>query len=282
MLKSLLSILFSFTAPNLYCQPQWQLIPKIERNDFYTFEGSIDNKYPILMYIAYTGDYCGSNDNDKWNPRIVKGWYQYKKIGKKIPLIGSLHFGDMAEYGLKFFVPINLMDTLHHVTCTLDKYKEMFFMHKRHSIDTMQWIKYGQDTFLYTYLITTHAASWQTNATLSFEVDGIDLLKVNLSEVAKNLYIDKIEVEAASYIEGQFYFILRFGHMTNPGFPDSGYCGSGWEEWLVFMQISNALQVAKFDYFQTESCYTLIDVEYTFNKEHPEFGIIKKKNDDKK
>lgn len=279
--RFLFSVLLISSA-QLYSQQAWELKPNIERNAYSILEGSIDAKYPISMYLEVTWNYCGPNDNYKWNPRIIKGWYEYKRIGKKIPLIGSINGGDNAEYYLKMYVPENVLDTLDGKTCTLDKFKEMFFIpvgyySERYSMDSMQWTNHGEENFHPVYLKEVHPSTWKTLAALSFKVDNIELLKIDLSKLASNEFIDKVEVEAVKEFDGNFYFIVRFGHLTTPGWFGSGQCGAGWEEWLAFIQINNSLEVEKFEYFQNESCYKLIEADYSFNKEHPEYGIIVKK-----
>lgn len=178
MIKRTLTLFLLIISAKLLGQQTWELQPRIERNAYTTLEGSIDNKYPISMFLKLTWDYCGSNNNDKWNPRIIKGWYEYKKIGKKIPLIGSIDRSDGAAYYLKLFVPDYVLDTLDAKTCSPDKFKEMFFIpvgftSARYSLDTMQWSKFGQGSFLPVYLKEAHPASWKTFARLTFKIDNI-------------------------------------------------------------------------------------------------------------
>lgn len=282
MIKHCLLIFFLVGSVDVYCQQTWELVPTIERNAYTILEGTIDNKYPIRMYLEKTWDYCGPNDNYKWNPRIVRGWYEYKKIGKKIPLIGSLDQGDMREYALKLFVPDRILDTLDGMTCNLINYKEMFFIPEgyysnRYCLDTMQWSKYGQERFLQVYLKETHPSTWTTTATLSFQFDKIGLLDFDLSNSSSNKFIDKIDIEASKEINGNFFFIVRWGHLTTPGWLGSGQCGAGWEEWLGMLVINNDLEISKFEYYQNESCAKYIDTQYSFDKEHPEKGISMKK-----
>ena len=78
-MKPFLFIVFVLNAFNLCCQESWRLIPMIERNAYSILDGTIDNKYPISMYLELTWNYCGPNDNYKWNSRIIKGWYEWKR-----------------------------------------------------------------------------------------------------------------------------------------------------------------------------------------------------------
>jgi len=277
MIKTNLILFFLLVTLKAFSQQTWQLIPNIERNAYYYLEGSIDNKYPISMYLELTGGFCGPNNNNRWNPRLMKGWYEYKNIGKKIPLIGSFNGSDGADYYLKMFAPITITDTLPLVNCELSEYKEMFFIKYGFSMDTMDWMKYGQNPLFYpVFLKETHQFSWHTVATLLLNINGFNLTEFNLSELTKDQYIDKVDVEASNYINGKFYFILRFGHTTIPGTSGSGYCGAGWEEWLGFLEINDELDVAKFEYFQNESCLNFIETVYHFDKSHPELGIMAK------
>ncbi len=263
-------------------QPEWKLTPTIERNAYTILEGSIDNKYPIEMYLEYTWNWCGESDNNRWNPRILKGWYLYKKIGKRIPLIGSIDLGGSRENTLKLFVPESIMDTLDSKTCLPAKFKEMFlipsdYYRGYYSLDTMQWSKYGQDNFLQAYLKETHTATWKTTVTLTLQVDGIDLVEFDLSNSVSNEYIDYLNIEASKEINGVFYFIIRWNHPTIPGSRHLGHCGAGQEGWIGFLELNNSLEISRFEYFQSESCLKFIDTEYSFEVEHPEKGIIMKK-----
>ena len=278
MIKIFLVIFLGVGSMKIFSQQSWELVPKIERNAYTILEGSIDNKYPIRMYLESTWRWCGPNDNYKWNPRIVRGWYEYKKIGKKIPLIGSSHSGDSREYSLKLFVPQYVLDTLDDKTCACKNYKEMFFIpegyyEERYSWDTMQWSKYGQEGFLQVYLKETHLSTWATTATLTFQNNNIGLVDFDLSNSSSNQYIDKIDIEASKEINGKFYFIVRWGHLTTPGWFGSGQCGAGWEEWLGLLEINNNLEIDKFEYYQSASCEKNIDTEFIFDKSHPEKGF---------
>ncbi len=229
------------------------------------------------MYLEWTSGYCGLNDNHRFDPRIIKGWYEYKKFNQRIPLIGSLNGNDMAEYFMKLFVPNNILDSIDRNTCTVEDYKEMFFIQDRPSMDTMLWKKSSEEYFHKVTMREIHPFSWETNCTLSFEVNEINLLEINLSDLSKNKFIDKVEVEAANQVDEKFYIIIRFGHSSRPGGSGSGYCGAGWEGWLAFIQINNSLQIEKFEYFQDESCIDSFDAKYSFDKTHPEKGITAKK-----
>jgi hypothetical protein len=276
MIRMSLLLIFIVNSVIITGQPSWELIPKIERNAYYYLEGSIDNKYPISMYLELTGGFCGSSNNNRWNPRLMKGWYEYKRIGKKIPLIGSFNGSDGADFYLKIFVPKSPMDTLNQLSCELNEYKEMFLIKYGYSMDTMDWMKYGQDTFLPVQLKETHPLSWNTLTTLSLSISGINFSEINLSELTNDQYIEKINVESSTYLNGKFYFIIRYGQSTIPGTSGSGHCGAGWEEWLGYLVINDELEIDKFEYYQSASCLEYIETEYSFDKKHPELGIIAK------
>ncbi|MGB4846576.1 MAG: hypothetical protein WBP41_01590, partial [Saprospiraceae bacterium] len=73
MIKTLLFILFLLETGILYSQQDWELKSRIERNAYTILEGSIDNKYPITMYLELVGGSCGQkeNANYRWHPRIM-------------------------------------------------------------------------------------------------------------------------------------------------------------------------------------------------------------------
>jgi|AntRauTorckE5430_2_1112549.scaffolds.fasta_scaffold04725_3 hypothetical protein len=56
------------------------------------FHGTIDNKYPITIYLKYV-----NNAPDHRFTHSVKGWYWYDNIKQKIPLVG-IWDGDLTLY----------------------------------------------------------------------------------------------------------------------------------------------------------------------------------------
>jgi hypothetical protein len=65
------------------------------KNTYFTdrvFYGTIDNKYPSIIYIKYVND-----ASDHRFTHLIKGWYWYDNIKQKIPLVGIWN-GDLTLY----------------------------------------------------------------------------------------------------------------------------------------------------------------------------------------
>jgi len=83
MKKALSVLIILIWGLAVKAQSEWKFQPNFEKNEFYLFEGIIDEKYPIEMYLEQTWDFCGIGNNNRWKARGLKGWYRYTKIGKK-------------------------------------------------------------------------------------------------------------------------------------------------------------------------------------------------------
>ena len=141
-----------------FAQTEWKFQPKVEKNEFYLLEGKIDDKYPITMYLKQTWDFCGAGNNNNRKARGLTGWYEYSKVGKKIPLIGSISGSD-PDHFIKLFVPNNLLDTVNSATCELNNYKETF----------------TAESFQFTEL------SWKTNRMVLGKHSGRNAFKTRMS-----------------------------------------------------------------------------------------------------
>jgi len=133
------------------------------------------------------------------------------------------------------------------------------------------------DTFYAVELKPIHHFSWNTEVTIGLEIRGIEISEINLTELSEIEYIQTVEILAAKEIENNFYAIIEFGHMTNPGSSGSGHCGAGYERYLGFLKINSGLEIEQFEFHQTWSCIRYIpEDKFTFDKGHPEKGIMKK------
>jgi len=242
-------------------------------------EGKIDEKYPIEMYLTESWGLCDDEKAYRWEARLFKGWYQYTKVKKKIPLIGSVSYRDGADYFAKFFVPKHPLDTLEKATCNLKDYKEIFFVESSRTFEKMAWRQADTNTFLPVELNQTHSSSLATEVNLEFYLSGLKMTTFNLSDLTKIEVIQSVEILSSKEVDGNFYSIFNFGHSTNPGSWGRGHCGAGYESYLGFIKINSQFELEEFEYFQTHSCIKHIDPDlYFFDKENPQTGI--QKNDD--
>lgn len=269
-------LIFLLTGNLLIAQTDWIFRPHIESNNFYRFEGSIDGRYAIEMYLTLNRDCCGEADNPRRQAHGLLGWYTYQKFATKIPLVGARQSGDTDQF-IKLYVPEMLGDTIHPGTCELADFREYFLALGTDSFQEMNWWSRDRRTPLKVSLSTVHDFSWETTASLALVYRQVEMASFNLSQLSGLAYIDTVEVVAARQIGGHFYAILQFGHLSNPGSSGMGYCGAGYEGYLGAIQVNRNLGVEKFTFYQTESCVkNLPDKAYSYDADHPEKGIMER------
>ena len=258
-------------------QSNWDLKPKIEKEDYFLLKGNIGEKYPITMYLTYSWDYCGKRKDNRWNARGLKGWYYYDKLKKKIPLVGAMKCSDPNHF-TKLFVSENILDTVHGQTCNVEYYKEMFTNESCFFFEKMRWEQSGKNGALPVHLKTVHDFSWKTNVTIVLELNELEIRSFNLTELTENEFIENVQILTKKATDNYFYSIIKFGHPTNPGSSGSGHCGAGYERYIGFLEINNELESEKFEYYKTSSCLEYIDEEkYGYEVDFPAKGIIIKK-----
>ena len=269
--------LICFLGLKAYAQSNWQFESKIERNhQYYFWTGEIDGKYPIEMYLIETAKTCREYSNDGKIAQGLRGWYQYEKIKKKIPLIGSMIYD--AEYFIKLYVPSNPLDTIDRKTCGVKEFKEIFIVENCCSPKGMKWRMADKEDFLPVDLEEKHRYSLATNATIILEIEKLDFTEINLTSLTGIEYIESIEIMSAKAIDNNFFAIIQFGHMTNPISNGRGYCGAGYEQFIGFIKVNNSLELDKFEFYQTASCLKDIPEDlYSFDKKNPENGIKQNK-----
>jgi len=270
-------ILISFFGLCSNAQSKWEFKPKIEGHEYYLLKGKIDGKYSIEMFLTETWEFCGESDNNKWNARGIRGWYQYETVKKKFPLVGSMKY-DAPEYFVRLYVPKNPLDKIERKSCEVKEYKEIFIAEKCCSMNEMKWRTADKDIFLPVNLEEIHSFSWATNSVVILEISGLEFTEINLASLTGIEHIQYIDILSEKEIENKFYAIVQFGHMTNPGSNGSGHCGAGYERFLGYIEVNHSLELEKFEYFQTESCLRYIpEGLYSFDEKNPEKGIKENK-----
>lgn len=274
-MKKITVLLFSILSVFSYAQTNWSLEPNIEKNNYFLLEGTIGD-YPITMYLERTYNFCGEHQNNSWNARGLRGWYYYDKIKKKIPLVGAMKCSD-PNYFTKIYVPENILDTLNSTTCELNNYKELFESNKCFSFDKMSWESKSSNKYLPVQLSDKHSFSYETDVTLSLQLAGLELADFNLTELTKNILIDKVEVVSKKELNTDFYAIIKFSNRSNPGSNGGGQCGAGVEKFLGFMKINNELELEDFYFYETHSCVKYVEEgRYIYDVDFPEKGIMEK------
>ena len=140
----------------------------------------------------------------------------------------------------------------------------------------MKWRMADKEVFLSVDLEEKHSYSWATDATITLEIEKLEFIEINLTFLTGIEHIQSIEILSSKEIENEFYAIIEFGHMTNPGSNGRGYCGAGYENFIGFIKVDDSLELDKFEFYQTASCINYIPEEsYLFDKGNPENGIKK-------
>lgn len=269
LLIFLILIIISFRVS---AQRKWEFKTKIVGNEYYLLEGKIDNKYPITMYLEKTNNYC-LDEYDNLIGGEIAGWYYYKKIKKKIPLIGILHRNNSSNY-LELFVPNNPTESLDLKKCDFSDYKEKFIVKECCLINEMLWQPLKSAPFKTFKTSVLHLYSEKSDAFLSFEIGGVEMININISKKSKVNSIIDFRVLASKKIGNSFYAIIVFGEASRSNSGGNGACSAGMEEYLGFIHINNKLEIQKFNFKHARSCLKNLDVYYDYDKKHPEKGVF--------
>lgn len=224
------------------------------------------------MYIEESYQSC-SNNNMRWTPRLIYGWYMYDKIGKKIPIVGHVCYADACESYLKIFVPEDPVNYSFDENCNLSGAKEVF--EQKIGSDILEWQSKGGPKYP-VQLTTAHAIDFSTKASLILKINGIDVGNYDLNKLAKNDYIETIELLTYKRDDNKFHLIFKYAHQSNPGSYGYGMCGAGSEEFIGHLTINSQLEVDSFYSIQTHSCIESYEVEVMYDVNQPELGVKRK------
>ena len=271
-MKTVFLIVSLISSHHLIGQANWSFVPKIDFDRYASYQGTINGKYPITMYLEESYKPC-KEDYSRWTPREVYGWYMYDKIGKKIPLVGHVCYADVCESLLELFVPENPIDYTFDEDCSLIGAKEVIRQKNGWASNRYEWQMKDAQSYP-VYLEPTHAFSWSTQATLLLKINNIEIESFNLTELTENEYIENIEILGEKRVEDKFHLLFKYSHQSNPGSYGFGMCGAGVEEFVGHMAINSNFEVASFEKIQTRSCINSSDnVEVFFDVSHPELGL---------
>lgn len=267
-----IQFLFASYEPEMPQNPNWYFEESLKEAKYYELKGSIDNKYPIKMYLERTFAEC-SDDMNRFSPTVLNGWYQYDKIGKRIPLVGQIANDDSSDEFVTLYVPENPAQYEFNNDCQLTAYREVFRAKACCGFEKMTWQIKGKNT-LPVNLKLVHDYSYDTKTEINFFINKIRMKTIDVSAKTGIAYIDYIDVLGQKEIDGEFYLIFQFGHSTNPGSRGYGMCGAGMEGYIGFLKLAEDFEVAEFKYIQNESCLRdLEEVDVAYDVENPERGI---------
>ncbi|MEL6560902.1 MAG: hypothetical protein AAFQ94_22090 [Bacteroidota bacterium] len=250
----------------------WSFGSSIATEKYTELNGVIDGKYPITMHWERAYAYCGENPN-RFSPIVLYGWYEYKKIGKRIPLIGQMSSGDSNEEFLTLYVATDPVNNEFHNSCKIDDFREVFRVEACCEVQNMTWQLKGKAP-VPVELEFTHEYQFVSQAILHFKIGGVEINKFDISAITELDYIDYVDVLGEKEIGGIYHAIIGFGHNSRPGSRGMGMCGAGVEGYIGYLKLSKDFELAEFRFLQDESCFKdLEDTYVAYDKENPEEGI---------
>ena len=257
----------------IYAQTiMWSFNSTIVTEKYTELKGMIDGKYPITMHWERTYDECGKNPH-RFSPIVLYGWYQYDKIGKRIPLIGQMSSGNPEEEYLTLYVAEDPVNNGFHDSCQLGDFKEVFRVAACCEFKNMTWEQKGKEP-VPVELEITHEDRFSSQAIVHFKIGGVEINDFDISAITKLDYIDYLDVLSKKEIDGIYHAIIGFGHSSRPGSRGYGMCGAGVEGYIGYMKLSEDFELAEFKFLQDESCFKDLENSYVaYDKENPEKGI---------
>lgn len=269
-MRTFLILILIFIGFDTIGQGKWNVKSDVNFERYSYYKGTIDGKYPISMRIEETNQSCAELVS-RWTPRLVYGWYSYQKIGKKIPLVGHTCYADACETSLELFVPNDPIDYEFDENCNMSNFKEKFTIMP--GSDQMTWTLLGKEP-VPVELDAIHTFSWKTDATLSLSINEQNIAIFDLNKIAKNEYIEQIDIIAQKRVNKLFHVIIKYSHQSNPGSFGHGACGAGIEEYIGYLKIDQNFSLIKFDQIQSQSCINSIyEAEINYDIQRPELGI---------
>ncbi|WMN11606.1 hypothetical protein QYS49_38995 [Marivirga salinae] len=265
--------LIIFISAHSFAQGKWSIDHEIIFDRYIVYEGAIDEKYPIIMRLEESSEAC-TNMASKWTPRLVYGWYMYKKIGKKIPLVGSVCYTDQCESSKELFVPSDPINYSFTDKCQINEFKEQFIQQK--GDQDFLWKQKDGDTYPVKMNIK-HEFSWKTTAILKFQINDLTISEINLTQLSKNDYIERIKTISQKRASGKFHILIQYSHQSNPGSYGHGSCGAGLEEYAAHLTINESFEIESFDKLLYRSCINnIFEIKAPYDVEKPELGLITK------
>ncbi|MNU74458.1 hypothetical protein D3C71_639600 [compost metagenome] len=214
--------------------------------------GSIDQKYPITMYLKFE-EYSPEN----WLSYSVSGWYYYNNVKKKIPLVG-VYSGRLVLYS--FTDPVRA-DSVKQMLSSVPNPWE--------ATDDLMNRSGFTEKFDFDYTNNVYTGIWensQKQLNVSFNVSRIDLDKkqeflvipiekngqkrIDLSQIGPMSY--GYSIFASKYDATGSKVLLKYeiSSTANP----NGMCGAGMEIGFVLLIFDHKGTLSDYREEQIESC----------------------------
>ncbi len=216
------------------------------------FTGSIDNKYPITMYLKFE-EYSPEN----WLSYSVSGWYYYNNVKKKIPLVG-VSSGRLVLYS--FTDPVRADSVKQMLSSVPNPWEATDDLMNRSGFTE----KFDFDYSDYMYKGTWENSQKQLN--VSFNVSSIDLDKkqeflvvpvekngqkrIDLSQFGPMSYGYSIFVSKVDATGSKVLLKYEISSTANP----NGMCGAGMEIGFLLLHFDSKGTLMEYREEPVESC----------------------------
>ena len=264
---------FIFFLPTESYSQNWKFDFKISSEKFYSLSGSIDNKYPIRMYLEHDDFLCGNSYDDD-RSSTLKGWYYYEKTKIKIPLTGSYNIAEGLEY-IRLFVPEKEKDKITKNDCILKNYKELFENNTAFDLTEMRWRMKKSPTFKNVKLKIDHPFRLEAKAELIFIPETKKSVKHNISEVSGAKYIEEMKIFDAKKVGDKYHATFEFWEWSRQDNNANAMCGAGLERYLGYIRINKNNETEELRTAKIESCWNMDSVEAVMIVPgKPELGLV--------
>jgi len=246
-MKNLLLFFLVCSLNQVFAQ-QKDVITEV-RTDERIFQGSINEKYAITIYLKYyqsSGEHMGVYS--------VKGWYYYDNIQKKIPLVGLYDNDDLTLF---VFQQKEKQDSI------------LEFNYGGANLwDGLELLK-GMSGFDEKFTYNTEVKEWKTSTkklplrlfsdNLSIE-QTTDFIKTTQNNEVKFIdmdemmgYIDNCELVHSIHSKTENSFLVKYEFPSNPYV--QGRCGAGTEEGYALLKYDGNYNFLNFQNVVLNSCY---------------------------
>ncbi len=250
-MKRLIVFVFLLLVFELKAQKEPVFIEEFSITD-QVFTGSIDNKYPVTMYLKFE-EYSPEN----WLSYSVSGWYYYNTVKKKIPLVG-VYSGRLVLYS--FADPVRA-DSVKQMLSSVPNPWE--------ATDDLMNRSGFTEKFDFDYSDYMYKGTWENNQkqlNVSFNTSRIDLdqkqeflvipiekngqKRIDLSRFGPMSY--GYSIFASKYDAAGSKVLLKYeiSSTANP----NGMCGAGMEIGFLLLHFDNKGTLAEYREEPVESC----------------------------
>lgn len=271
LIVSILAFL-SFFLTQSYGQ-NWKFECKVRTEKYYSLTGSIDDKYPVKMYLEHDNFLCGNSYDDD-RSTALKGWYYYEKTKIKIPLTGSYNEAEGLQY-VRLYVPKNQKDKITKNDCILKNYTELFENNTAFDLTSMRWKMKNAPAFKNVKLKIDHPFSLETNADLIFISEAKKTVKNNISKKSGAKYITEMKLFDAKKVGEKYHATFEFWEWSRQDDNANAMCGAGVERYLGYIRINKNNETEELRTAKIESCWNMDSVEAVMIVPgKPELGLV--------